>query len=56
LLIIAANNLVNDVLPVAVDGAVKKAAIVEGLSSWQKSLAFGSNSLRVCQSRNCKRA
>jgi hypothetical protein len=47
-LIIIANNLVNNVLPVAVDGAVKKTAIVEGFSGWKISLAFGGNSLDIC--------
>ena len=47
LLIIVANDLVDNVLPVAIDGAVKKTAIVERLSGWQIGLAFGSNSLDI---------
>lgn len=31
LLVIVANDLVNDVLPVAVDSSVKESAVVEGL-------------------------
>jgi hypothetical protein len=43
LLIIVANNLVNNVLPVAIDSTIKKAAVVEWLSGWQISLALSSN-------------
>jgi hypothetical protein len=45
LLVIVANDLINNVLPVAVDCAVKEAAIVEWLSGWQIGLSFSSNSL-----------
>lgn len=45
LLVIVANNLVNDVLPVAVDTAVKKTAVVQGLSGRQIGLPLGSNCL-----------
>ena len=48
LLIIVANDLVNNVLPVAVNSAVKKTAVVEWLSSWQVSLALSGNSLNNC--------
>jgi hypothetical protein len=47
-LIIVANDLVNDVLPVAVDCAVKETAVVERLGGWQISLALSSNSLHIC--------
>ena len=48
LLIIVTNDLVNNVLPVAVDCAVKKTAIVEWLSGRQIGLTFSSNSLDFC--------
>lgn len=48
LLIIVANNLVNNILPVAVDSAIKKTAIVERLSGWQVSLTLSSNHLFLC--------
>jgi hypothetical protein len=47
LLVIIADDLVNNILPVAVDCAVKKAAIVERLRCWKIGLALGSNSLNV---------
>ena len=47
LLIIVAHNLINNILPVAVDGAVKKTTIIKGLGGWQVSLAFSSNSLQL---------
>lgn len=46
LLIVVADNLVDNVLPVAVDVAVQKATVVQGLGGWQVRLTFCSNSLR----------
>lgn len=43
LLVIVANNLIDNVFPVAVDGAVKKTAIVQRLSGWEKGLTLHSN-------------
>jgi hypothetical protein len=48
LLIIVANNLVNNVLPVAVDSAIKKAAVVERFGGWQVGLALSGNRLFSC--------
>lgn len=45
LLVVVADNLVNDVLPVAVDSSIKKASVIERLSSWQVRLSFNGNSL-----------
>lgn len=45
LLIVVADNLVDNVLPVAVDVTVQKAAVVQRLSSWQVRLALGGNRL-----------
>jgi hypothetical protein len=47
LLIIVADNLINNILPVAVDGTVKKTTVIEGFGCWQVSLAFSSNSLQL---------
>lgn len=46
LLVVVADDLVDNVLPVAVDVAVQETTIVEGLSGGQISLSFGSNWLR----------
>jgi hypothetical protein len=48
LLIIIAHDLVDNVLPVAVDCSVKEATIVERLSGWQIGLTFSSNGLDNC--------
>jgi hypothetical protein len=48
LLIIIADNLVNNVLPVAIDSAIKKTAVVERFSGWQISLTLWGSSLVVC--------
>lgn len=45
LLVIVADNLVNNVLPVAVDSTVKKTTVVERLSSRQVGCTFGNSSL-----------
>lgn len=45
LLVIVADNLVNNVLPITVDVAVKKTAIVQGLGSGQIGLSLGRNGL-----------
>ena len=45
LLIIVADNLVDDVLPVAVDSAVQQAAVVEWLRGWKERLTLDSNGL-----------
>lgn len=45
LLVIVADNFVNNVLPVAVDAAVKETAVVQGLSSRQIGLPLGSDGL-----------
>jgi len=46
LLIIVANDLIDDVLPVAVDCTVKKTAIIEWLRSWKVSLSLTRNWLQ----------
>ena len=48
LLIIVANNLVDNILPVAVDSTVKKATIVEWFSGRQVSLTLSGNRLLIC--------
>ena len=45
LLVVVADDLINDILPVAIDAAVKQAAVVQGLSSWQIGLSLGSDGL-----------
>lgn len=45
LLVIVANNLVNNVLPVAIDIAVKKTSIVEWLGGWKISRTFARDHL-----------
>lgn len=45
LLVIIADNLVNNVLPVAVDAAVEETAVVQGLSGRQIGLSLGSDGL-----------
>jgi hypothetical protein len=46
LLIIVADDFINNILPIAVDSAVKKTAIVEWFSGWQIGLAFRGNGLQ----------
>lgn len=45
LLVVVAHNLVNDVLPIAVDVAVEEATVVQRLSGWQVGLTLGSHGL-----------
>jgi hypothetical protein len=45
LLVVVADNLVDDVLPVAIDVAIQKTTIVEGFSGGQIRLPFGSDCL-----------
>ena len=54
LLIIVADDLVDNILPVAVDSAVKETAVVEWLSGWQISLTLNGNSLRVASANELK--
>lgn len=53
LLIVVANNLVNNVLPVAVDIAIEQAAIVQGLCCWQIGRAFRGYGLKGDLSQHC---
>lgn len=46
LLVVVADDLVDNILPIAVDVAVQKTTIVEGLSGGQIRLSLGSNCLR----------
>lgn len=50
LLVIVADNLVNNILPVAVDAAVKETAVVQGLSGRQIGLPLGSYGLNDLKS------
>jgi hypothetical protein len=45
LLVIIADNLINNVLPIAVDSAIKKTTVVEGFSGRKIGLTFCGNSL-----------
>lgn len=49
MLIIVADNLVNDVLPVTIDGSVKEASIVQWLRGGQVGLTLSRNYLETCE-------
>jgi len=40
LLIIVAHNLIDDVLPIAIDSTIKKAAVVQRFGGWQVGLSL----------------
>lgn len=47
LLVVVADNLVNNVLPIAIDVTVEETTIIEGLGGGQICLSFGSNCLKT---------
>lgn len=47
LLVVVADDLVDNVLPVAIDVAIQETTIVEGLGGGQIRLSFGSNCLET---------
>ncbi len=45
LLVVVTDNLVDNILPVAIDIAIQQTAVVEGLGGWKVGLALGGNGL-----------
>jgi len=48
LLIIIADDLIDNILPVAIDGSIKKTTVVKRFSGWQIGLTFRGSSLVIC--------
>jgi hypothetical protein len=48
LLIIIADDLIDNILPVAIDGTIKKTTVVKRFSGWQIGLTLRGNSLVMC--------
>jgi hypothetical protein len=46
-LVIVADDLVDNILPIAVDGTIKETAVIERFGGWQIGLTFGSRPLEL---------
>jgi hypothetical protein len=47
-LIIIADDLIDNILPVAIDGTIKKTTVVKRFSGWQIGLTLRGSSLVIC--------